>query len=712
MFLSPTFLLANVKGKVFGENNEPLIGASVYSYESNVSQLTLADGSFELNLPAGNRSLVISYLGYQTDTITISHQSENLINLRPNTVLEEVVIKGSQTGLVNFRATPIQTQEITFAELCRAACCNLSESFETNPSVDVSYTDAATGAKQIRLLGLSGIYVQMINENIPTYRGLGGVYGLSYVPGMWMDGIQLSKGTSSVANGYEAITGQINVEYKKPHLSDPFSINIFGSSEGRFELNSDAAVFVNPKLSTMLLLHASKDTHHVDKNNDGFLDAPQTEQYSIFNRWNYANGNYTSQFGVRGLYENRKGGQVNHHGYKIGINTMRADAFLKNGIELNKEKESSIGIIANAVFHRQESNYGLTEYDATQTSYYLNALYQTHLTNDETHFVKTGIGIQGDIYQEKLNMNDMNDTYIVPGMFVEYTYKIAQKFVLLAGLRADYSNHFNMFYTPRLHIKYMPKDDITIRFSAGKGYRTPLVLIENNNLLASNRTFELPASLQQEVAWNTGLNTIIDIPIGFKKITLSAEYYYTLFENQLVIDLDTYKDRVLFVYEKNSSFAHNAQLELSSEPIDGLTLLAAYRYNDAKSVTAGQLQDKSLMSKHKGLITASYKFDLNRWQIDLTSQLNGGGRMPNPDAINPLWNNTFDPYQVYNAQLSRYFKNASIYVGVENITNFTQSNAIISANNPFSSDFDATMIWGPLHGRKLYAGLRYSIPKK
>ncbi|MBP6230636.1 MAG: TonB-dependent receptor [Paludibacteraceae bacterium] len=703
---------AQLRGTVFGEKEDPLIGANIYWENTSIGVISSIQGDFDIERIKNNNKLVVSYLGYKSDTLSVFSDDKNLtIKLISAAQLDEVQVSGRQSGLVSFRSTAIQTQEISSAELCRAACCNLSESFETNPSVDVSFSDAATGAKQIRLLGLPGIYVQMINENIPSFRGLGGMYGLSYVPGTWMDGIQISKGTSSVSNGYESITGQINVEYKKPQRSDPLSFNLFAGSEGRFEANADAATFVNKNLSTMLFLHGEKDTQHIDKNEDGFMDAPQVEQYSAFNRWNYTRDGYTAQFGARGLYEERKGGQTAPNGYKIGIETVRADAFMKHGLELNEKKETSIGFIANGVFHRQESVYGIQTYNASQSSVYLNALFQTHLTDDEAHFMKAGAGFQGDVYDEEWNSLTEQTTYAIPGVFAEYTLKLLDKWVVLAGLRADYSKQEQLFYTPRLHLKYMPLEGVVMRFSVGKGYRTSNVLVENNNLLASSREFVIAPDLHQEAAWNTGVNTMFDIPIGYRTLTVSAEYYYTSFENQLIIDLDAFINKVLFYNAANSSYAHNAQIELSTELFDGFTILGAYRYNDTKLVTAGKLQAKPLMSTQRGLITASYKTSLERWQVDLTSQLNGGGRMPTPDAVTPLWDETFNPYQVYNAQITRYFKQASIYLGIENITNFTQSNAIINAGNPMSSTFDATMIWGPLHGRKIYVGLRYNLPK-
>ena len=173
------------------------------------------NGEFTLERPANADKLIVSFIGYNTDTISIASYQEYIdIVLNEGVQLAEVNVTGRKMGFQKLRSSVTNAELINSDELCRAACCNLGESFVTNPSVDVNYSDAATGAKQIKLLGLSGTYVQMLTENIPNFRGASAPYGLGYVPGPWMSSIQVSKGTSSVKNGYEALTGQINIEFK------------------------------------------------------------------------------------------------------------------------------------------------------------------------------------------------------------------------------------------------------------------------------------------------------------------------------------------------------------------------------------------------------------------------------------------------------------------------------------------------------------------
>lgn len=635
--------------------------------------------------------------------------------------LEEVVVKHVQTGALTYRTSVIQTQKINAFELSRAACCNLAESFETNPSVDVAYSDAITGAKQIRLLGLDGEYVQLLTENFPNFRGLATPYGLDYIPGPWMESIQVSKGTSSVKNGYEAITGQINVEYKKPLTSDILTANVFAGDNGRVEANADASFLVNEELSTGLFLHYSSEQKEMDDNDDYFLDTPLKQQFNVLNRWFFRNNNFISQLGVQYLKDQREGGQTKKantdNPYKTDMDVNRVSFFTKNGYILDPFKNESLALIFTGSYQKQDSYFGLRLYDAKETTLYANFMYEKDLHPE--HKLSTGLS---------LNYLDMEETFMtdrfakvisapqdtketVGGAYVEYTYNKDQKIIVLAGLRMDYSSLYDFFITPRLHLKYNFTDWLNLRGTIGKGFRTAHVLAENNYLLANNRQFDFADDFDQEEAWNYGLNLGLYIPINEKELTINGEWYYTDFKKQLVADLDSDPHKVSFYNLDGESYSSIFQIEASYPFFKGFNLTAAYRWMDVKTTYNDVLKKKPLTSNYKALITASFQTPLRKWQFDFTTQFNGEGRMPDPDPINPLWDKTFSSYTVMNVQISKFFRTWSIYGGVENILNFTQEDRIIAYDNPWGEDFDASMIWGPVHGRKLYIGLRYNIPR-
>lgn len=713
-----------VKGHVLDEQEEPIIGANIYWEGTQQGTTSDADGYFELKGKENAKSLVVSYIGYTTAVVPVEDTSKPLrIVLVGEVALQEVVISERKMGTIASRTSVLQTQKITYDEICRAACCNLAESFETNPSVDVSYSDAATGARQIKLLGLAGTYVQMLTENYPNFRGAASLYGLDYVPGAWMESIQVSKGTSSVKNGYEALAGQINVEFKKPPTADIFSVNLFGSDAGRYEGNADASWHINDKVSTGLLVHYSNDKMQHDGNDDGFLDTPLKEQVNLMNRWYHKLDHYVAQYGVRYLHENRTGGQsTKHHDfadpYRVRLQTNRAELFTKQAYIIDKEKVESVALILSGSYHEQKSMYDRTPYNVYQNNVYASLLYEKEFS--PAHSLSTGLSMNYDGFDENLTLGGVrtpyNRTEVVPGAYAQYTYNLNDKLILLAGLRADYSSLYDFFVTPRLHIKYNPFDWFHVRASAGKGFRTANVLAENNYLLSSSRKMNIAADLDQEEAWNTGVNLSFYIPLFGKELILNGEWYYTDFRKQVVVDMDSDPHAVSFYNLDGRSYSNSFQVEATYPFFRGFTLTAAYRYTDAKTdyrnaegVT--RRLKKPLVSDYKGLLTASYQTPLKKWQFDLTGQFNGGGRMPTPDAVNPLWEPDFKAYTVVNAQITKYFRRWSIYVGAENLFDYKQPHPIIDAENPRGDNFDGSMVWGPVHGRKIYAGLRFNISR-
>ncbi len=728
MTLIPFIAMADkvvVKGHVYDENKQPVIGANVYWEGTQDGTTTDLDGFFELNKKGDVSHLITSYIGYVTVSTPVKDQSGPFeIVLKGEVELNEVVVSERKVATVSSRTSVLQTQKITYDEICRAACCNLAESFETNPSVDVSYSDASTGARQIKLLGLSGTYVQMLTENYPNFRGASSLYGLDYVPGAWMESIQVSKGTSSVKNGYEALAGQINVEFKKPQTADLFSANLFASDAGRYEANTDASWHVNDKLSTGLLIHYSNDKMSHDDNGDGFLDTPIKEQVNVMNRWSYNSGSYVSQYGGRFLHENRTGGQDIHHEsitdpYKIGLTTNRAELFTKQAFIINKEKVESVALILSGSYHEQLSMYDRTPYNIYQNNVYASLLYEKEFSH--AHSLSTGLSLNYDGFNENLVMDGTRTPYnrseVVSGAYAQYTYNLNDKFILLAGIRADYSQRYDLFVTPRIHVKYNPFEWFHVRASAGKGYRTANVLAENNFLLASSRKMRIADNLDQEEAWNTGLNLSFYIPVAGKELTLNGEWYYTNFIKQVVVDMDSNPHEVSFYNLDGESYSNSFQLEATYPFFRGFTMTAAYRYTDAQTDyrnTEGitYRMKKPLVSDYKGLLTASYQTPLKKWQFDVTSQFNGGGRMPEASKSNPLWNSEFKAYTVVNAQITKYFRQWSVYIGGENLFDYTQDMPVIDAMNPRGENFDSSMIYGPVHGRKLYVGVRFNIGRE
>ena len=513
---------AHAWGTVLDDKGEPLVGANVYWAGTTVGVATDLDGRFQLEPVKETNLLVTSFMGYHNDTTEVTAHNELTIVLVSDLVLEEVNIVERKMAVLRSRASALQVETLTGEALCMAACCNLSESFETSASVDVAYSDAATGAKQIRLLGLSGTYVQLLTENTPNIRGLAQSFGMEYIPGPWMEAIQVSKGTSSVLNGYEAIAGQINVEYLKPQTQDPIALNAMISTETHAEVNASGGWDLNDNVSTGVLFHAQNMSLELDHNHDGFLDMPKNTNINLLNRWYIKEGDYTGQILVRGLYDRRIGGQTKEamaamdSPYTIDLNTWRVDGFMKNGYVFDAELGTSIGIIASASYHNQQNTYGPRQWNATQTNAYLNAIFQTgfddsatDLWDDHSHNLSAGLSVNYDGYEEAMRregdeaMRREGDGAIgregdgamrhevTPGVFAEYTYTYKDKVTLLVGVREDYSTRYGFFTTPRMNLRYAPFEWWTLRGSVGLGYRTPNAIADNAAYLPSNREYYL-----------------------------------------------------------------------------------------------------------------------------------------------------------------------------------------------------------------------------
>lgn len=649
-------------------------------------------------------------------------------------VLDDVVIVKRSKGLRKLKDSALNTDLISKTELLKAACCNLGESFVTNASVDVNYSDAATGARQIKLLGLSGTYVQMLTENIPNLRGAAAPYGLGFIPGPWMQSISVSKGASSVKNGYESVTGQINVEFLKPQTDQSLAVNGYVDLFGKAEVNATGNLHVGKGWSTGLLLHAENGFAFHDENNDGFIDLPSIRQINAMNRWAYISDRYIFQGGIKFLAENRLSGQSSHNKedmpdasthepYRIDILTRRWELFAKNAYFINAENEENIALILSGTLHDQDAGYGHRLYDVSQYNVYASLIYERKW-NDGIHGLSAGLSVNYDRFDQRFRLaNDLSVTpatqiekETVPGMYAQYTFDWNKSVILMAGLRYDYSTLYGSMLTPRVHAKWNIIDEIvSIHASAGRGYRSPHPLADNHFLMASSRNIIIGSDLRQETAMNYGGGVAGSVRIFDRPLNYSAEFYYTRFSHQLLVDLETDPHSVIIKDSENRpNFSKTLQVEVSYTIIADLEFSAAYRYTDVKVDYGRGLVAKPLTSRHKGLFSISWSPLMGKWQFDATLAINGGGRMPKPYTLDDgslSWKPTYRTFPQLNAQITRNFRHWSVYVGGENLTGYRQKNPIIDAANPWGGNFDATMVYAPIHGVMAYVGFRYNFTK-
>ena len=727
------------KGTVVDEANLPLMGAEVYWNGTQIGVSTDDNGTFTLKRTENSNTLVISYIGYKTKTVKVTNSEALHIQLEPQSALEEVVVTQKRANTMKSQWQVANLHTMSSGELLKAACCNLSESFSTNPSIDVNFSDAVTGNKQIKMLGLTSPYILMAEENIPAMRGASQAYGLSFVPGTWIESIQITKGAGSVINGYESISGQINYEIEKPINARPFFLNLYTSEDSRYELNAHTKVKLSDKWATSLLAHGNVRQRKSDHNHDGFIDNPIGNQINLLNRWQYSNAEkgWVSFVNLNYMKDERQAGQIDYNpltdkgttnAWGSEVNSERFTLSNKIGYVFPDTPYKSIGLQNSFQSHRQDSYFGLNSYDIHQKSWYGNLIYNSIIGNTQHKFA-TGLSGTYDDYNEQLTTSalagDFSRIDRSVGAFFEYTYDNSSNFSFVAGIRADSHNNLGNFITPRFHLRYNPWKEATFRLSAGRGKRAANVIAENQQLLASSRQLHIIGGdggklygLNPEIAWNYGASFLQTFKIWGKNAELSVDFYRTHFDNQVVVDLDHSPQQALFYNLDGKSFANSFQTEVSITPVKGLDFKAAYKYYDVQTqFTKGQLE-KTLTPKHRWFANIAYETadthenNHSQWKFDVTFNWLGEQRLPTT-ATNPLPYRLSDyapSFATLNAQITRVFsKTFEVYVGGENITNYKQANGILAADAPFGAYFDSTMQYAPAFGQMYYVGLRFKL---
>lgn len=731
-----SFAQSSVQGKITDKENNPIANVKITIPELNSTFLSDASGTF--SLIQGNKTvlLIVEKEGFQKLEIQQSCTADFTLQLEKNAVesnIETVKVVKNQKTLGRKQKAVTNTQNLSQGELQKAACCNLSESFETNPSIDVNFSDAVTGNKQIKMLGLNSPYILMSEENIPAIRGALQSTGLNFIPGTWAESIQITKGAGSVTNGYESISGQINYELLKPQKEDPFFANVYAANDGRYEMNTHFANKYSDKLSSLVLLHGNTRNSKNDMNDDGFLDNPLGKQVNILNRWQYNNieKGIVSFLNIKYFKDEKNGGTVNQDAsdplsWMSKVNTDKVELSHKLGYLFPDMPFQSIGFQQAFQYNKMNSQFGANQHQINHKSYFSNLLFNSIINNTKHKFI-TGINFNYDGYQENLQVNftrnyDRIDTSI--GSFFEYSFDNQNNFSFVLGARADKHNRLGLFFTPRAHVKYNPFEKTTLRFSAGRGKRASNIFVENINVLASSRAIVVNDEngklygLNPEIAWNYGTSLIQKFYLFGKENEIVVDYYKTDFSNQIVVDLENPR-QVTFSNLKGKSYAESFQIEWNITLMTHLNVRTAYKYLNVKTDYATGLLEKPLQAKNRFFANIAYETHIlkkgQQWKFDATFNWIGEQRLPSTLA-NPVQYQmpAYSPsYQLINTQVTRTFSSTfEMYVGAENLGNFKQNNAIIAADNPNSPYFDSTMIYGPVFGKMFYAGLRFKIKTK
>lgn len=725
MWLAPFLVGAQeLRGLVRGPDIDgvvrPLIRATVFWKGASGGVLTDSVGSFVLKRTASSDSLVVRAPGYVSRTLVASSDTV-IVDLQPSSG-SAITVEAEQSGII---AAPIRTEVISRSDLNKAACCSLAESFEKNPSVEVSFSDAVSGAKQIQLLGLRGIYTQFLVEAVPLIRGVEMPFALDHVPGPFMESISISKGSSTVTNGYESVTGQINICMHNPRTAPSLYVNAYANTMQRYELNLYGAQHVTDELSTMTMVHGRIMDMAMDNNGDGFADVPTFRQINAVHRWNFNNDEIEWQVFVRGLRDRYQSGQsvLGHHedihvhpdstlrgSYDITTDISRLDGFVKFGL-LNPFEDmegSGLSLVVSGATHDQTSTFGLRRAGSVQNTLQVRGVAALPFS-DEFKLV-SGFSYLMDDVDESVLADGFSRSERVPGVYSELTLQPSKSITALVGMRYDHHNMYGGRFVPRAHVKWSVSDVVSIRASAGRGWRVANVVAENLSSFINSRKVVFDPIFRPEDAWNAGASVTANLEFRGRPLTLDAEVYHTAFTNQLVVDFDRSTSEVFVTNLAGQSYATNVMAQVIYSPVPRLDLLLAGRWVDIVAPYGGVAQQKPMTSRLRVLSTVSYATSDNLWQADLTLAWNGSGRVPviTSSAYASYASGTFPAWWRINGQLTRRFGEYDLYLGIENATNFIQQMPILGSDNPLGSAFDASLAWGPLDPRMVYVGVRVS----
>lgn len=730
MLFPYTLFSQSILGKVSNENDKSLVGASVYWVNTIIGTTTGIRGEFELSTKEiSQKHLVASYVGYIPDTIEVKKQTFIVFKLKESQTLNEVVVKEQRDGVIISNLNPIKTEQITQTELGKAACCDLAGCFETQTTVQPQTTNLVTNSKELRILGLSGVYNQILIDGFPMIQGLTYTYGISSIPGTLVDNIYVSKGANSVLQGFESISGQINIETKEADQTDKLFLNAYINSFSEKHINANYAV-KKGKWSNLTAFHTVQPANEFDRDNDDFLDLPKLTRYMVSNKLKYGNDKdwgWNSRIGMRYLNEQRIGGQTIFNSdtdkgstevYGQTVNINQPEVWTKTGYRLNDQH--NFVLFASGFHQNQESYFGTVKYDANQTNFYGNLQYELNYAKNS---LKTGFSFRHLNLDENIAFteNSLNRTYSgnylrqenIAGVFVENTLKLLKdKLTWIAGIRADNHNQFGTIVTPRTLLKYDITPNTIIRANIGTGWRTVNLFSENIGLLVSSRDIVFAEQLEPEKALNSGINFTQKFNGENVSGFFSADYYRTDFQNQLFPDYDTDPRKAIIENFKEKSVSNTFQAEVYLNFWRQYEFKTGYSFLDVYREINGQKVLLPFNPRHKVVTTLGYKPISDNFHIDMNIHWYGQQRLPNTQS-NPSEFQRPDfseNYMLVNAQFTYKLKRFELYAGCENIFDFRQERPIIGWQDPFGQFFDTSSVWGPTRGRELYVGIRFKIP--
>ncbi|RAJ81846.1 iron complex outermembrane receptor protein/outer membrane receptor for ferrienterochelin and colicins [Chitinophaga dinghuensis] len=397
--------------------------------------------------------------------------------------------------------------------------------------IHIQNTSAVSGNNAIRMQGLDGKYTQLLRDGLPLYEGLSGNFGVLAIPPLDLKQIEIIKGSVSTLYGGGAIAGMINFISKTP--TNKPELTLLANGTTLKEKNFNAYYAQKWGKFGMTFFGGLTSQNPVDVNNDGFSDVPRVRQYIVHPRffW-YLNPNSTIQAGYTGTFEKREGGDMqvlDHHADNVHTYTEINNSN-RNSVDLQYTQRNlgggTLTVKGNGSFYNLTSTEGPFVLDGRQVNTYAEASYNKKAGRNDMVF---GLNNNTENYQRGHGDSSTigNYNYQTIGAFVQDGFHISDKWLAEAGLRADHHNVFGWYVLPRLALMYKPTDDLSIRLSAGTGYKSPAIFTTQTQTIGYRYLLPLGANVKSERSTGINFDGNYRTNIGELELTLNQAFYYT-----------------------------------------------------------------------------------------------------------------------------------------------------------------------------------------
>jgi outer membrane receptor for ferrienterochelin and colicins len=697
------------------QSNSPIPFASISIKGQSIGTASNADGFFEINdIKEGSYEFIFSAIGFKKlkkNIIIQSGKNSVDITLEPSSYdIDQVVVTGTMKETF-LSASPVKVDVVTQKFLKKIATANVMEVIENVNGVQKQINCGVCGTNDIHINGMEGPYTLVLINGMPIMSSLSTVYGLNGIPTSLIKQIEIIKGPSSTLYGTEAVAGVINILTKDP--SDVSTIEIESFITSHLEKNIDFAYAPKMKKVDVLLSgNYFKMDNFLDDNEDNFTDIPLSERLSLFNQWNFKRKSQKNLSLSAKYYQEDRSGFVEGWSDSLrGNESIYGESIYTDRIELAASYElpmdEDVRIDASYNYHHQDSYYGDTKYEAYQSIYFANLIWNKQLGHN--HDLISGLTYRYQTFLDSTLAN-INERKFIPALFIQDEITFSRKWTSLIGIRTDYHDEHGFIFSPRLNLKFKPKTYTTFRLNAGTGFRLVNLFTEDHAFLTGTREVLVVEYLKPEESYNINLNANHIFSLGRSTGTIDVDAFYTYFTNKITPDYDVNPNQIIYANLNGFSVSRGLAFNIQQNFDFPLSVKAGGTILDVYSLDDNNIREDELFApSFTGVFSLSYNWDIINTSIDWTAKVTGP--MSLPSFPYPFERAEESPwFSQHHLQIKKVFSESlTAFMGVKNVFNYTQESPLVDWQNPFGDDFDTSYAYGPLQSRRFLFGLSVKL---